>query len=144
VGRVQTRNDLEGDRKGDVRRHEILGLQDIRQRFTSQELHGQELERAVTVCAQEKIEKTTDVAVGYSARKLNLTTESLPKLGFLYNLRENRLQSDRLTELEILGLIDRTHSSLAQQTDDAKPAEQEGTGFKPNSVRWTPGRSIGR
>jgi len=100
------------------------------QRFAGQKLHGQKRDFLSTFAhtVAKEVEHATNVWVCDLTRELDLAAEPFHRLAVPSYLRPNRFESDLFSKLEILGLVDLSHSALREKANDSKPVGYELTG----------------
>ncbi len=86
------------------------------------ELHGQE----VVVAVVSDVERPRHVGAGDAAREPHLLPEALEHPRHRRELAPEELERDDLVELDVVGLVDCTHSSGPEERDDLVAAGEHG------------------
>ena len=104
--------------------------QERRQFFAFDELHR---EKVLAVYFADVI-NATDVAVRDLTRHAHLSMEARERSAVRRECFRQKLQSDGLTELEIVSAVDFAHAAATEQTDDAVASGQRRAGREPRVV----------
>ena len=95
----------------------------LRQRLALEVLHHQEVQVAVVRVSLSDVEYGADVRVAEGSQRLGLPLEPLLQRGVRRHVRWKDLDRDRPIQTRVVGLVDLTHPTCPEGSDDVVGAE---------------------